>query len=229
MIDLHTHILPGVDDGSKSAEESAQMLRLSWEQGVSLMAATPHFYPQQDMPEAFLSRRQAAVDRLSYDTADMPKLLLGAEVAYFNGIGSSKDMRCLCIGDSSLMLVEMPFRPWTSREIADVCGLQNLGIVPVLAHIDRYDKKGQLFTYLDTLLGEGVLLQCNGVAFSGRFSSAKWLRLLAEGKIAFLGSDCHNMGARPPALDKAMQVISKKLGQGFLEMLEQQGKYLLKV
>ena len=89
MIDLHSHILPGMDDGSKNPEESAALLRMLQQQGVTTLAATPHFYARET-PEAFLKRRQEAVAKLPI-MEDGPRMLLGAEVAYFSGMGNCEE------------------------------------------------------------------------------------------------------------------------------------------
>ena len=64
MLDIHSHILPGMDDGSASPEETAELLDLMWQQGITTVVATPHFYPMQEAPDSFLSRRQAAVEQM---------------------------------------------------------------------------------------------------------------------------------------------------------------------
>ena len=81
MIDLHTHILPNVDDGSSSLEESLALLRMLASQGVTLTAATPHFYATSDTPEQFFRRREAAWKQLSGAMeSGMPCVLLGADL-----------------------------------------------------------------------------------------------------------------------------------------------------
>ena len=76
MIDLHSHILPEMDDGSKDAEMSHKMLDEMAAQGVKTVAATPHFYATRDLPEAFLERRAKAVERLGELRPDAPRVIL---------------------------------------------------------------------------------------------------------------------------------------------------------
>ena len=88
MTDFHTHILPGVDDGSRSVEMSVQMLESMAKQGITRVVATPHFYAQVDSPKAFLERRTAAVSELQAameGVPKLPKLSVGAEVHFFTG------------------------------------------------------------------------------------------------------------------------------------------------
>jgi len=129
MIDFHSHVLPQVDDGSDSMETTMRMLRMESEQGVDTVVATPHFYAQHDALDRFLDRRNAAAQRL-WEILDkergFPKVLLGAEVAFYPGISESDDLRKLSIAGSEYVLVEMPAPPWTEamyRELPSISGL----------------------------------------------------------------------------------------------------------
>ena len=227
MIDLHTHILPGMDDGSQSPGISADMLSLLRAQGITTVVATPHFYPKNESPQDFLARRAAAAAKLPALPEGM-EILLGAEVAYYPGMGTSDSMIPLQIGNTKLLLVEMPFQPWTDRMIRDICDIpMQLGLVPVLAHVNRYPAKNQLTAFLPTLLDAGVLFQCNTEAFD-TFLSRRWaLKLIREGHIQFLGSDCHNLSQRPPKIAPARQIIAEKLGKAFLLELDENAADLL--
>lgn len=222
MIDLHSHILPGVDDGSKSLDESRAMLALLREQGVERVVATPHFYPRSDTVAAFLERRKAAAEMLDED------LVLGAEVAYFSAIGHSKELGALTLGKTKLLLVEMPYAPWTEDMVRKVCMLPTrTGLTPVLAHVDRY--RSQLRRWGKLFLDSGVYFQCNADAFLS-WKSRRWaLKQLSLGHIHFLGSDSHNLQTRPPRLGNAAQVITKKLGSEPLEQLTAFTKKMLEI
>lgn len=221
MIDLHSHILPEMDDGSKTTEMSLQMLDRMAQQQVETVAATPHFYASRDLPETFLERRARAAELLGQRKPEHPRVLLGAEVAYFDGMGrSGAVLEQLRLGDSKLLLVEMPFVPWSDRMVREVCDLPlQTGLTPVLAHVDRYRRRDQLAGHMERLLDCGVLLQCNAEAFL-HFGSRGWaLKLVREGLIHFLGSDTHNLTTRQPNLGDAARVIEKKLGGETLEDL----------
>lgn len=227
MIDLHSHILPQMDDGSKSVEETAQLLKLLGQQGVTTLAATPHFYARET-PDAFLKRRNASFESMSSANEDAPALLLGAEVAYFDGMGNCETLDALQLGQTKLLLVEMPFSNWTNRMVEDICEIPvQLGLIPVLAHINRYRDKQQFPKYKDKLLHSGVYFQCNAEAFL-TLKTRRWaLNLLKKGYIHFLGSDCHNLASRSPRLNEARAVIETKLGNEFLENLDREAQYLL--
>lgn len=208
MIDIHSHVLPGIDDGSRDAEESLAMLRLSARQGVHCMAATPHFYPMENSPERFLVRRQAAVEQLRAAwRPGLPKLLLGAEVYFFEGMSHVEELDTLCLEGTRLLLLEMPFSRWPDRVVAEAVSLQEQrGLTVLLAHIERYFR-WQPKGIWDELLDMGLLMQCNANFFLDWRTKRKAARMLDEGKIHFLGSDAHNMTSRPPRLGEALAAV----------------------
>ena len=214
MIDVHTHILPCIDDGSKSVEMSLQMLRISAQQGVKTVVATPHFYPTRNNPEKFYEDRQKAWEQLGQLPEGLPRVILGAEVAYFDGISRSSQLEAMRLGDSNLLLVEMPMSPWTDYMIDEVVSIPgNLGLQPVLAHVDRYLHRSQLPRYLEELLDMEIPLQVSASAFLKFSQRSKMLRLIKNGWVDFLGSDAHNLTTRVPNMADAAQVIAKKLGE----------------
>ena len=116
ITDFHSHILPGIDDGSRTVEESIAMLRAEAEQGIKRVVATPHFYPQQDSPESFLRKREIAESALreamaEYD--DLPELIVGAEVYFFRGICDSEEINTLTFGKNRCILLEMQTKACT--------------------------------------------------------------------------------------------------------------------
>lgn len=221
MIDIHCHILPGVDDGSTNVEESAKLLEMLKRQGVRAMAATPHFYAVEDTPEAFLQRRSNAFAQLRQAGIPTDHILPGAEVAYFDEISHCDALTQLQLGNSRLLLVEMPFHDWNDRMVQQLCNIPaQLGLQPVLAHIERYPGRKQLSKYLDLLLEQGMYLQCNATAFLKGWKSRRYFRMLQKGQIHFLGSDCHNLTTRPPKMDLAAAAIEKRVGAGMIRELD---------
>lgn len=220
MIDFHSHVLPKVDDGSQSLDETRQMLALSYQQGVRHMVATPHFYADEMIPEAFLEKRQRAFDQIKPDDS-APVLHLGAEVAYFDHMSRSDAMQQLQIDNTGLLLVEMPFADWTDRIAEEICMLQDRqGLTPVLAHVERYRQKNQFPRYRDMFMNFGVLFQCNASAFLRPVMDPWALKQLRIGCVHLLGSDCHNLGTRAPQLGEAARMIEKKLGCAALEEIK---------
>ena len=208
MTDIHTHILPGVDDGAKNGEESLAMLRLQRESGVERMYLTPHFYPRHQEFEEFLEKRAAARESLRALTVgkDIPEMRLGAEVHYSPDI-LEMDLRQLTLGDSDFLLLEMPHMIYPAYGEQVVSRILGEGITPILAHVERYlhlQKKGQL----KTLIEMGIPMQISAGAFRGPFAAAKASRLMKNGTW-FLGTDCHNTSTRPPNYGPAAAYIQK--------------------
>ncbi len=223
MIDLHTHILPQMDDGSDSVTLSHRMLLALRQQGVQLLAATPHFYAYKEAPQTFLKRRQEAYDRLAPPEGS-PEIMLGAEVAYFSGISRSDEMRKLRIGNSRLLLLELPFSDWSRTMVHEVLDIgKNLSLTPVLAHIDRYRRVAGFWQTLELFSHAGVLLQCNAEAI-GKLFSRRLIGMVKDGQIQFLGSDCHNMTTRPPNMHKAVAKLEKSIS---LQTFDRRARRLL--
>lgn len=225
MTDWHSHILPKMDDGSKSLEESINLLKALKEQGVDRVVATPHFYANAETVDNFIKRRQTAFDIISGQLNDeMPAVLLGAEVSYYSGISRMDDLRRLKIEESHLLLLEMPFSRWTEYTLRELLELSASGqFTIVLAHIERYLHLQDAAIW-QRLYDNGILMQSNASFFIDFFKKKKAINLLKSGKIHFIGSDCHNMTSRPPELQKAYDYISQKLGKEFLTYINENGK-----
>ena len=228
MTDWHSHILPKMDDGSKSLEESINLLKALKEQGVNRVVATPHFYANVETVDNFIKRRQNAFDIIgSCLDNGMPEVLLGAEVSYYSGISRMEDLKRLKIGRSNLLLLEMPFSRWTEYTVRELLELSSSGqFTIVLAHIERY-LGFQDASIWQRLCDSGILMQSNASFFIDFFKKKKAINLLKSGKIHFIGSDCHNMTSRPPELQKAYDYISRKMGKEFLTYINENGKTFL--
>lgn len=225
MIDFHSHILPGVDDGSKSVEMSLEMLRLSASQGVTDVCLTPHFYAEQNTPRQFLERRSAAAAQLFPRLeSGMPRIRLGAEVKYFEGICWCDDLELLKLEGTDILLIEMPFMNWTDRiwrDIAEIASYPNVKVM--LAHIERY-LQFNAEKYLTNQPVGDILIQSNCENYlSGYFQRRKALKMLKSGVIDVLGTDCHNLNSRPVNMDRARAVIRKSLGESSLRRIDSIG------
>lgn len=211
MIDFHSHVLPGIDDGSKSVGESLRMLAASAGQGITHMAATPHFYPSETSLEQFLDRRERAAEGLrAVWRPEFPRLLPGAEVYYFEGISRAAELEALRIEGTPLLLLEMPFRTWSGRMVAEVMALHNRpGFTVLLAHIERY-LRFQKAAIWDGLLEAGVLMQSNASFFLRWNSKRRALRMFDAGRIHLVGSDCHDMAERAPRVGEALEVMGEQ-------------------
>lgn len=223
LTDFHSHILPEMDDGSPDVETSLEMLARERAQGIGRVVLTPHFYPRYEDPKRFLARRDRAEEQLRRameGRTDLPALLVGAEVYYFRGISESECLPELAIRNTGAVLIEMPHAPWTDamlRELADI--RHKRGLIPIVAHIDRYIGPLRTHGIPGALERLPVLVQANASFFRERRTAGMAMRMLKADQIQLLGSDCHNLTDRAPNLGPALAVIEKKLGAESLQRI----------
>ena len=230
MLDLHTHILQGMDDGSRDLRQSMILLKREARQGVDKVILTPHFYAEREELNHFLNRRDRAFAQLQQAVQDkkkLPERFLGAEVAYFNGMSRVDGIERLCIGDTQAMLVEMPFGRWSRHVLDEILFLKECrGIRPVIAHVERYMGFQPMGT-VRSLCESGIWIQANASFFLDWKTSWMARRMLKKRQIHFIGSDCHDTKRRPPNLEDAMFIIEQRLGSRTLAHLERMEQRLL--
>lgn len=224
IADFHSHILPGIDDGSASVEESMAMLQMEVAQGVTHVVATPHFYPRYQSPEAFLEDRKRAEELLRNELAKhsaMPEISVGAEVYFFHGISESDCLPLLTIEKKDCILLEMPESVWTDSMYQEIENIRwRWGITPIIAHVDRYIRPLRDHGIPKRLEAMPVLVQANASFFLSRSTAAMAMRMLQRDQIHLLGSDCHNVTDRPPKIGNAVAAIRQRLGEGALDRIK---------
>lgn len=231
--DLHTHILPGMDDGSPDVQTSIEMLEKIKSSGIKSIILTSHFYPHNENPESFLERRDAAVKRLlegiSPDMEEkLPEMYIGAEVAFYSGMSRSTQIRALNIKGSNYILIEMPFRKWTKSEIMDLIDIRShLGLIPIVAHLERYEKYQKKDT-MCFLSDSGVLFQMNSEYIIDKKTRKKAFDLICKGYVQFIASDCHNLTSRPPTLSDCIEILNETFSPEFLGDVERYEKMIIK-
>ena len=231
LIDFHSHILPAMDDGCADIGQTKTVLSDSVRQGVARMVATPHFYPTQEDPASFLQRRDEAVSRLCAAAGEdgfcAPDLYVGAEVAYYQGMGRSDEMEKLCLLGTRTILVEMPFEKWPDRVIADLADVRNKKrLTVVVAHINRYLSM-QPRGIAEELKDMGFFLQWNAEAFTSLKTRHTALKALRFGLVDVLGSDAHNPQRRPQELGTCVEIIKKHEGPDALVYISRQTESLM--
>lgn len=235
MTDLHTHILPGMDDGAKTVEMSLEMLRMERDQGVDTVVLTPHLYRDRERPSRFLDRRSAAEETLlkalmalpAEERRTLPRLELGAEVAWVPNLAEWPELPRLCMGHGKYLLLELPMNPWNEqmfRQLYELMG--RTGLTPVIAHIERYIKM-QKPEYIAEVLSLGVPVQVSSEPLLHPLSRGKVLKLLRQRQAEYIASDCHNTTSRPPNLGPAMEIVKKKLGEKSATELRRRGNEVL--
>ncbi len=225
ICDFHSHILPNMDDGSSSVEESIALLELEAAQGVERVVLTPHFYPQNEAPADFLERRNASAAALRgaiEGRSELPQLTIGAEVAYYLGMSQSEELPLLAIEGTDCILIEMPPAPWPKYVWRDLRLIrEEWGLMPVIAHVDRYIRPMRTYGIPRRLEECGVLVQANANFFIRRETERMAMKLLKAGRIHLIGSDCHGLESRRPNVREAAEKIERKLGREALSRISQ--------
>lgn len=224
MLDLHCHILPGIDDGAKNTEVSLALLTEEQKQGVKAITFTPHFHPNRISLEEFLRARKHSYEKLmaAPGVQDMGiKFKCGAEV-FFSTKLNELDIEPLCFTDSNYVLIELPTdeRPYgLTHTLIDII---NRGYQPILAHVERYPYFTSDPTKLYDLIEKGCIAQVNGGAvLEGNKICLKYIKW---GMAQLVCSDCHNMKSRTPNLREAYQRIRKKFGEDYVEWFDKNAR-----
>lgn len=227
MLDFHTHILPEIDDGAQSVEESVKMLKMLKEQGVSTVALTPHYIAMDESPDEFITRRDNAYKKLlsniKKSQRKLPKLLLGAEVFYYPGICKFAGIDKLTLQSTDLLLLEMPMTRWSDYTIRELEEMANNSYIDiVIAHVERclkHQKRGTI----ERLLKAGVKLQVNASFFISRSTRKKAIKMFKQNKISYIGTDCHNVDYRPPRMSEAITILREHIDSKLVdEFIKQQ-------
>ena len=238
MIDLHSHILPGVDDGAENLQEAIAMIKQLQESGFKQIVATPHAL--ETYGEIGLTAEQiaVAVERLQCQTEQAGlnvKILPGAETYIFPEMGKELDAgRLQTIGGGKYLLLELPARDipqYTEQVFFD---LQVRGITPILAHPERYPllladdrEKKRLFEWAES----GVLFQLDIRSLGGRYGQGPEKnahKLLKGNFIHFVGSDIHRPSIQPEGLVRELELLSQLVGdEKFIELTEHNPKAVL--
>ena len=229
MTDLHTHLLPGIDDGAADLDKAVELLRLQSAQGVRQIALTSHYRPDKtDMP-TFLERRASAWQILSSHPdvqASGCTLKLGAEV-YYSPQLMQTDVRPLCLSGTNVLLLELQVhhRPQFLSRMLDY--LQEDGIIPLIAHAERYDYVLENPALLMDWVDRGAYIQINGGSLLRKDAQGKMaMKMIHWGLAHVVASDTHSQEKRPPCLRESMALVEKKLGPGAVRQLRDNASLL---
>ncbi len=212
MIDIHTHILPNVDDGASSLENSLNMLRQANEQGVTHLVLTPHAILNS---KTYRSKEelQSSFKRLVEEAKDIPiKLYLGSEIFYSDKvIEKLLSGELLTFADSKYLLIEFSMREESDLDEI-LYNIRVKGFKPILAHPERYE-----YLTLNKLrmLKENILVQINTTSIEGmhgKIVKKRAFDYLKAGLVDFVSSDCHNDTTRKCSLKNSYEIVSKKFG-----------------
>lgn len=218
MLDIHSHILPGVDDGSKSLDESVKILEMMKEQGITDVIATPHFYAFRENLEEYLKKIQYSYNQLkSYiEGMNLPNVFLGTEVLYYYNIGESESVYNFTFGNTMYLLLELTNSSIGADLFKDIRNLRDKkGIIPVIAHIERYHKSSNFRKLLKFIDKEHILAQVNASSLFDSNYSKITLKLIKKGYITYIATDSHSATGRIPMMNRALKFISNHIGNHY--------------
>lgn len=223
-IDIHSHILPGVDDGSDSFEMSMRMLKCAADDGISGVILTPHNKPRhrQRHFSEIMSRAENLRKMISESGINID-LYTGSELYYRNGLLEELENDLAgTMADSRYVLVE--FSPLDNYDYIrnGIYSLLTGGYYPILAHVERYQNVCVKKYGIDDLIEMGCYIQVNAGSIMGN-AGAKTRRLvkdiLKHRQAHFIATDAHDLGKRAPYLSDCARFISKKYGEEYSERL----------
>ncbi len=228
MIDLHCHILPGLDDGAKTLDHAVEMGRYAWKDGITKIVATPHVFRENISQADFASIRQKR-EELSQALGEnkIPlELFAGAEVHISHNLIDEikKNRQELVINQGSYMFVEFPQDHVFFGVKELFFDLMSEGTIPIIAHPERNTVFMQKPSLLYELIQMGALVQSNSGSFIGRYgrgAEENAFRFLEYRFTHFIASDGHGVRSIPPKLSEAVKTISPKIGEEYANALVQ--------
>ena len=219
MIDLHCHLLPGIDDGAPDLDTALAMARIAVDDGITITACTPHIHPgvydnDGDGIKAAISALKAELDGQGIAL----QLVCGAD-AHIDGalVDGLRSGRVSSLNDTRYFLFEPPHHIAPPRMEDLVFDIMTAGYWPVLTHPERLTWIEDHYDTIVRLADRGVLMQITAGSVEGRFGKrpAYWAdRMLDEGLVHVLATDAHNLRNRKPILSVARDLVARRLGEG---------------
>ena len=237
MIDIHSHIVFEVDDGPKTIEDSRALLEESYRQGVRTIISTSHRRKGMfETPEAKIEENFKQVQELAKEIADDLTVLYGAEIYYKSDILDKLEQgKIPRLADSQYALIEFSMiTPYKEIHTA-LSNVLRLGVTPVVAHIERYHCLENDEKKVRDLINMGCYTQINSSSVlkpklfgdTYKFMKKRAQFFLEKDLVHFVASDMHNLDPRPPYMQEAYQIISKKYGESHAEQLFRKNQELL--
>ena len=218
FIDLHSHILPALDDGARDMKKTREMLQIAYEEGIREIIATPHFFASKKSASSEQIRETIArVHEEMEDWGFSIKLYPGNEIFYRSEVPELlEEGEIVTLADSRYVLVE--FDPMTEYSYLrdGILKLDSYGFVPILAHTERYECLFEKKERLQRVKDHGGMLQVNASSFQGGIFDEMGKRsryIMKNDLLDFVGTDAHSTGKRSPRMKETASYLYKKLGK----------------
>ncbi|MBI5523383.1 MAG: capsular biosynthesis protein [Desulfarculus sp.] len=225
MVDVHAHILPGLDDGPSDLSASLAMCRLAVADGITQMAATPHFCPPfyRHAPRE-ISRAVAALAQALAREGIPLRLYPGADVSQrADVLGLARQGRLPTLAGQGRYFLLEPVQGGLRALAGLASELRPLGLRPIITHPERLAEAGRGgWSWLEGLVERGCLVQITAMSLTGGFGAPAQERaedLLARGLVHLVASDAHSTGRRPPLLSPARERLIELVGEAGAERL----------
>ncbi len=224
VIDMHNHILPGVDDGSQSMETTLKMIQIATEEGITHMLATPHFKKGHHNASPATVRKLVADVQALADENDLNLTILGGnEVMYFSDMEEVFEAGQLnTMNGSNYLLIEFYPDDDYARIRRGVETVQSLGLHPVLAHVERFLPLRKDPRLIEEIKGRGALIQVNASSIDGSqgFGTKQFCKkLLKQGLVDFVGTDAHHYESRAPRMMKCVEYLYNKYDEKYVDAI----------
>lgn len=224
FVDMHCHILPEVDDGSQSPEETKAMLRQAWEEGIRVIVATPHYHRTRGKNDLELIKKQLLLTRqMAKEISPKMQVCLGMEIYYGEDIPALlKEGKIVSIRKSRYVLLEFSPDDEFQHIVNAVRKLQMSGHAVIVAHIERYNCMRKDISRVEYLKEMGAYIQVNTGSITGSYgrSVKKFLReILQEGFVHVVGTDAHGPEKRSPKMREAYKEVMKRCGEDYAELI----------
>ena len=223
-VDIHCHIMPGVDDGSRDIATSLEMLRIAARNGITDVILTPHHKPMHHnvSPEhnkVYTDKLREAAEQYGIRI----RLYPGNEIYYSDETQRELEEGKICtMAGSDYVLVEFhPTNPYRAISNA-VYQIQAAGYIPIIAHVERYSDIVSHPAYVQELIDKGCYIQVNASAIMGLYGfGIKWFakKLLRNRQVHFVATDAHDTNRRAPHLADCRSLCERKYGKDYADKI----------
>ena len=231
MIDIHCHILPGIDDGAKNVEDSLTMAREAVKEGIHTIIATPHLNSQYDNRKPAILEKVDLLNRNLQEANIHMKILPGQEPRIFGEILADLETGDIqTLNDSQYVFIEFPSSHvprYTEKLLFDV---QVKGLTPIIVHPERNAELIERPETLYKLVEKGALTQVTASSLCGYFGKKiknYSMQLIESNQTHFIASDAHNVVNRTFKMDEAFSLIDSKFGTDYVYLFKENAELLI--